>query len=159
MAGGFPLSGVLGRAEFMDAVEPGGLGGTYGGNPIACVAALAVLDVIAEEGLLARAETIGARVKEQLHRIAVRNDVVAITNIRGPGAMIGFDIVKSRTGYEPDAEATKRVTQGAIESGLVVLSCGVFANAIRILVPLTVSNAVLDEGLGMLETALKAAKI
>ena len=159
MAGGFPLSGVLGRAELMDAVEPGGLGGTYGGNPIACAAALAVLDVIAEEGLLARAEAIGARVKEQLHRIAIRNDVVAITNIRGPGAMIGFDIVKSRTGYEPDAEATKRITQAALESGLIVLPCGVFANAIRILVPLTVSNAVLDEGLVMLESALKAAKI
>ena len=159
MAGGFPLSGVLGRAELMDAVEPGGLGGTYGGNPIACAAALAVLDVIAQEGLLARAEAIGARVKEQLNRIAIRNDVVAITNIRGPGAMIGFDIVKSHAGYEPDAEATKRVTQAALESGLIVLSCGVFANAVRILVPLTVSNAVLDEGLVMLESALKAAKI
>jgi 4-aminobutyrate aminotransferase / (S)-3-amino-2-methylpropionate transaminase / 5-aminovalerate transaminase len=158
LAGGFPLSGVLGRAEIMDAVEPGGLGGTYSGNPIACAAAIAVLDVIAEEGLLARAEAIGARVKEQLHRIAIRNDVVAITNIRGQGAMIGFDIVKSHTSYDPDPEATKQVTQAALEAGLVVLSCGVFANAIRILVPLTVSDAVLDEGLGMLETALKAAK-
>jgi 4-aminobutyrate aminotransferase/(S)-3-amino-2-methylpropionate transaminase len=158
LGGGFPLSGVLGRAKIMDAVEPSGLGGTYGGNPIACAAALAVLDVIAEEGLLARAEAIGIRVKEQLQRIAARNDVVAIANIRGPGAMIGFDIVKSRVGYDPDPDATKRVTQAALDAGLVLLSCGVFANGIRILVPLTVSDAVLDEGVGMLETALKVAK-
>ncbi len=158
LAGGFPLSGTLGRAEIMDAVEPGGLGGTYGGNPVACAAALAVLDVIAEEKLIARADVIGARAKERLRRVAARSDVVAIANIRGPGAMIGFDIVASRVGYEPDAEATKRVTQAALAQGLVLLSCGVFANAIRILVPLTVSDAVLEEGLGKLETALEAAK-
>jgi 4-aminobutyrate aminotransferase/(S)-3-amino-2-methylpropionate transaminase len=158
LAGGLPLSGILGRAKIMDAVEPGGLGGTYAGSPLGCAAGLAVLDVIAEEGLLARADAIGARVKDRLERIAVRNDVVAITNIRGPGAMIGFDIVKSRGGYDPDPDATKRVTQSALDAGLVLLSCGVFANGIRILVPLTVSDAVLDEGMGMLETALKAAK-
>ena len=117
-----------------------------------------MLDVIAEEKLLARADAIGARVKERLHRIAERNDVVAIANIRGPGAMIGFDIVASRVGYEPDAEATKRVTQAALAEGLVLLSCGAFANAIRILAPVTISDAVLDEGLSKLQTALKAAK-
>ena len=159
LAGGFPLSATMGRAEIMDTVEPGGLGGTYGGNPVACAAALAVLDVIAEEKLLARADAIGARVRAQLERIAGRNDVVAITAIRGPGAMIGFDIVKSRAGYEPDADAAKRVTQAALAEGLVLLSCGVFANAIRILVPLTVSDPVLDEGMQKLEAALKAAKL
>ncbi|MEW6597189.1 MAG: 4-aminobutyrate--2-oxoglutarate transaminase [Pseudomonadota bacterium] len=159
LAGGFPLSGVLGRAELMDAVEPGGLGGTYGGNPMACAAALAVLDVIAEEKLLARADAVGARIKARLEQIAARNDVVPMTAIRGPGAMIGFDIVKSRGAYEPDAEAAKRVTSAALEEGLILLSCGVYANAIRILVPLTAPDAVLDEGLDMLERALAKAVI
>jgi 4-aminobutyrate aminotransferase/(S)-3-amino-2-methylpropionate transaminase len=158
LAGGFPLSGVLGKAAIMDAAEPGGLGGTYAGSPIACVAALAVLDVIAEEGLCARADAMGARIKDRLHRIASRNDVVAMTGIRGLGAMIGFDIVKSRGAYEPDAEATKRVTTAALESGLILLSCGVYSNAIRILVPLTAPDAVLDEGMDKLEAALIAGK-
>lgn len=159
LAGGFPLSGVLGRAELMDAVEPGGLGGTYGGNPIACAAALAVLDVIAEEKLLERANAVGARLKARLESIAARNDVVPMTAIRGPGAMVGFDIVKSRGAYEPDADATKRVTTAALEEGLILLSCGVHANAIRILVPLTAPDAVLDEGLDKLERALAKAAI
>jgi 4-aminobutyrate aminotransferase/(S)-3-amino-2-methylpropionate transaminase len=159
LAGGFPLSGVLGRAELMDAVEPGGLGGTYGGNPIACAAALAVLDVIAEEHLLERANAVGARIKARLETIAGRNDVVPMTAIRGPGAMIGFDIIKRRGVYEPDADATKRVTTAALEEGLILLSCGVHANAIRILVPLTAPDAVLDEGLDKLERALAKAAI
>lgn len=159
LAGGFPLSGVLGRAELMDAVEPGGLGGTYGGNPIACAAALAVLDVIAEEKLLERANAVGARLKARLETIAARNDVVPMTAIRGPGAMVGFDVVKSRGAYEPDADATKRVTAAALEEGLILLSCGVHANAIRILVPLTAPDAVLDEGLDKLERALARAVI
>lgn len=158
LAGGFPLSGVLGRADLMECVEPGGLGGTYAGNPVACAAALAVLDVIAKENLLARADAIGARLKNRLGRISARNDTVAITGIRGPGAMVGFDIVTSRGAYEPDAAATRRVVEAALAEGLVLLSCGVFANAIRILVPLTVSDAVLDEGMDKLEAALKAAK-
>lgn len=159
LAGGFPLSGVLGRAELMDTVEPGGLGGTYGGNPLACAAALAVLDVIAEEKLLERANAVGARIKARLEQIAARNDVVPMTAIRGPGAMVGFDIVKNRGAYEPDADATKRVTTAALEEGLILLSCGVHANAIRILVPLTASDAVLDEGLDKLERALAKAVI
>jgi 4-aminobutyrate aminotransferase/(S)-3-amino-2-methylpropionate transaminase len=157
LAGGFPLAGVIGKAAIMDAADPGGLGGTYGGNPVACAAALAVLDVIAEEKLLERADALGARVKAKLKTIASRNDVVPITAIRGPGAMIGFDIVKSHGAYEPDAEATKRVTNAALQEGLVLLSCGVNANAIRILVPLTASDAVLDEGMAKLEQALVAA--
>ena len=154
MAGGFPLSGVIGRAEIMDSAEPGGLGGTYAGSPVACAAALAVLDVMAEEKLLARANAMGARIKARLATIAARNDVVPITAIRGNGAMIGFDIVKSRGSYEPDADATKRVTTAALEGGLILLSCGVFGNVIRILVPLTADDAVLDEGLGKLEASL-----
>ncbi|MFC7397883.1 4-aminobutyrate--2-oxoglutarate transaminase [Chelatococcus sp. GCM10030263] len=159
LAGGFPLSGVIGRAAIMDAPEPGGLGGTYAGNPLACAAALAVLDVIDQENLLARANQIGAATKERLTAIASRNDVVPIMAIRGPGAMIGFDIVREHGAYQPDPEATKRVTQAALAEGLVLLSCGVFGNVIRILVPLTVPDAILEEGLQKLERALVAARL
>ena len=157
LAGGFPLSGVVGRAAIMDAPDPGGLGGTYAGSPIACAAALAVLDVIAEEKLIERANTLGDRIKGDLARIAQRNDTVAMSAIRGPGAMVAFDIVKSRGGEEPDADATKRVTAAALAEGLVLLSCGVHANTIRMLMPLTISDAVLAEGMGKLEKALVAA--
>jgi 4-aminobutyrate aminotransferase/(S)-3-amino-2-methylpropionate transaminase len=157
LAGGFPLSGVIGRAAIMEAAEPGGLGGTYAGNPIACAAALAVFDVIAEERLIERANAIGERIKGRIGAIAKRNDIVPIAAIRGPGAMVAFDIVTEIGGDTPDAAATKRVTQAALDSGLVLLSCGVHGNTIRILNPLTISDALLEEGLDRLEDALKAA--
>jgi 4-aminobutyrate aminotransferase/(S)-3-amino-2-methylpropionate transaminase len=157
LAGGFPLSGVVGRATIMDAAEPGGLGGTYAGNPLACAAALAVLDVIKEDGLLARSNHIGDVIRTRLQMHALRNDALPIEAIRGRGAMIAFDIMRSRGSVEPDAEATKAVVKRAYEGGLVVLSCGVYANAIRILVPLSVSDAIVDEGLAILESALLTA--
>jgi 4-aminobutyrate aminotransferase/(S)-3-amino-2-methylpropionate transaminase len=157
LAGGFPLSGVVGRAELMDAPDPGGLGGTYAGSPIACAAALAVLDVIRDEKLIERANEIGARMKAAISRFAQRNDTVPIDAIRGPGAMIAFDIVKQRGSSEPDADATKRVTQAALAEGLVLLSCGVNGNTIRLLNPLTIPDVILDEGLGKLERALISA--
>jgi len=156
LAGGFPLSGIIGRDHIMQAAEPGGLGGTYAGNPIACAAALAVLDVIEDEQLLARADRIGARIKQRLHELAQRNDTLPIGAIRGPGAMIGFEIFSERGSTQPDPDMTKRVTARALEHGLVLLSCGVFGNVIRILVPLTVQDEVLEEGLKMLEGALAA---
>jgi 4-aminobutyrate aminotransferase/(S)-3-amino-2-methylpropionate transaminase len=155
LAGGFPLSGVIGREAVMQAAEPGGLGGTYAGNPIACAAALAVLDVIEDERLLERAVVVGDRIKARVAEIAHRNDTLPIGAIRGPGAMVGFEIFRERGGTEPDPDATKRVTARALEHGLVLLSCGVFGNVIRILVPLTVQDDVLEEGLGMLESALR----
>ena len=154
LAGGFPLSGVIGRAAVMDAPEPGGLGGTYAGNPLACAAALAVLDVIRDENLVERANAIGATMKSRLERIASRNDVAPITAIRGPGAMIAFDIVRQRGSYEPDPDTTKQVIARAREHGLIVISCGVYGNAIRLLVPMTVSDTVLGEGMDALEAAL-----
>ena len=156
LGGGFPIAGVIGRDEIMQAAEPGGLGGTYAGNPIACAAALAVLDVIEDEKLLERANVIGARIKQRLTEMSHRNDTLPIGAIRGLGAMIGFEIFKDRGGTEPDADATKRVTARAMQEGLVLLSCGVFANVIRILVPLTVEDQVLEEGLSKLERALAA---
>ena len=156
LAGGFPLSGVIGRAEIMDKPEPGAMGGTYGGNPIACAAALAVLDVIAEEKLLARSEALGARIKQRLEEIARGNSSIPIGAIRGLGGMVAFEIFKEKGGFEPDAIATKQVTTRGLEEGLILLSCGNNANVIRVLVPLTVSDALLDEGMDKLETALSA---
>ncbi len=156
LGGGFPISGVLGRAEIMDAPIPGALGGTYGGNPVACAAALAVLDVIAEEHLLARADAIGSRVRGRLEALQRSNATLPIGAIRGHGAMIGFEIFKDRGGCEPDPAATKQVTVNAQDNGLILLSCGNLGNTIRILVPLTVSNDTLDEGLDRLGAALAA---
>jgi 4-aminobutyrate aminotransferase/(S)-3-amino-2-methylpropionate transaminase len=154
LAGGFPLSGVIGRAAIMDAADPGGLGGTYAGNPLACAAALAVLDIFVEENLLARSEAIGEMLRSRLRRMQQRNDLMPIADIRGPGAMVAFDIVRERGGREPDADATKLITRRACEFGLVLLSCGTTANTIRILVPLTVPDDVLNEGLDIIEKAL-----
>ena len=152
LAGGFPLSGVIGRAEVMDAVAPGGLGGTYGGSPLGCVAALAVLEVIAEEKLIDRANTIGAKIRTAVQGFATHNNSVPISGLRGPGAMIAFDIVDAEG--KPDGAEAKRVTTRALEKGLVLLSCGTHGQAIRILVPLTASDALLDEGLAILGQAL-----
>jgi len=156
LAGGFPLSGVIGRADIMDAAEPGGLGGTYAGSPIACAAALAVLDVIEEEKLIERANHIGAMMKSRLEAISLRNNTIPIAAIRGPGAMVAFDIVTTRGTNEPDADTTKRVLTKAREHGLILLSCGVYGNAVRLLVPLTASDELIDEGLDVLELALAA---
>lgn len=157
LAGGFPLSGVIGRAEIMDSVDPGGLGATYGGNPVACAAALAVLDAIESEKLIERANLIGARIKAELQEFALLNDAVPISSIRGPGAMIAFDIVAHRGALEPDADATKRVVQAAFDDGLMLLSCGVNGNTIRIICPLTVSDSILAEGLAKLGNSLRYA--
>jgi 4-aminobutyrate aminotransferase / (S)-3-amino-2-methylpropionate transaminase / 5-aminovalerate transaminase len=154
LAGGFPLSGVIGRAPIMDAADPGGLGGTYAGNPLSCAAALAVLDVFEEEKLLDRSNAIGQRLKDGIKTLQQRNDLLPIAAIRGPGAMVAFDIVKERGTDTPDAAATSRVTKRAFDEGLVLLSCGTNANTIRILVPLTASDDIVDEGLDLLAKAL-----
>jgi 4-aminobutyrate aminotransferase/(S)-3-amino-2-methylpropionate transaminase len=156
LAGGFPLSGVIGRAAIMDASEPGGLGGTYAGNPLACAAALAVLDVFEEEKLVQRANVLGARLKARLETMARSNTLLPMAAIRGPGAMVAFDIVKERGTEEADAEATKKVVARATQLGLILLSCGVNGNTIRILTPLTAPEGIVDEGLDLLEAALQA---
>lgn len=152
LAGGFPLSGVIGRGSIMDAVEPGGLGGTYGGSPVACAAALAVLDVIAEEGLISRANAIGAALRKRLAKLADRADVASFGSVRGLGAMIGFDVAAS--GSDAAGAVAKRICARALRYGLILLTCGAHGQCIRILVPLTVSDAVLEEGLDILEAAL-----
>ena len=156
LAGGFPLSGVIGRADIMDAAQPGGLGGTYAGSPVACAAALAVLDVIEEEGLIERANALGDKLRETLEVFAARNDLLPIGHVRGPGAMVAFDLLAARGSDEPDGAAAKRVTARALELGLVLLSCGIHGETIRLLMPLTASDALIDEGMAILEKALSA---
>ncbi len=155
LGGGFPLSGVIGRADLMDAVEPGGLGGTYAGSPVACAAALAVLDVIEEERLAERADTLGARAKARLREFAAREDLRPIAHVRGPGSMIAFDLVTERDGDRPDPTATRDVLQRAHAAGLMLLGCGSLGESVRLLYPLTIPEAVLDEGLALLEDALR----
>jgi 4-aminobutyrate aminotransferase/(S)-3-amino-2-methylpropionate transaminase len=132
------------------------MGGTYGGNPVACAAALAVLDVIADEKLAERAQATGDIIKARLQAIAARNDVLPMGAIRGRGAMVAFELFTDRNSFLPDAEKTRQVTARAMEEGLVLLSCGNFANTIRILAPLTIPDDILGEGLDMLQRALVA---
>jgi 4-aminobutyrate aminotransferase/(S)-3-amino-2-methylpropionate transaminase len=154
LAGGFPLSGVIGRASIMDAAAPGGLGGTYAGFPPACAAALAVLDVIEEEKLIDRSNHLGARVVSRLRAMRARNDIQPFDNIRGQGSMIGFDLVQGRGDRAPRGEAGL-LTAEALKHGLLLLSCGVFGETIRLLYPLTIPEAHLDEGLDRLEAAMR----
>jgi 4-aminobutyrate aminotransferase / (S)-3-amino-2-methylpropionate transaminase / 5-aminovalerate transaminase len=155
LAGGFPLSAVTGRGEIMDTVNPGGLGGTYGGSPIACAAALAVLDVIDSEGLLARADKLGARAKARLAQLQSRNDMAPIDDVRGLGSMIAFDLVSQRGSTTPDGAMAKQATARALEQGLILLSCGVSGETIRLLYPLTIEDDLFEQGLDRLATALR----
>lgn len=155
LAGGFPLSGVIGRAAVMDAVEPGGLGGTYAGSPVACVAALAVLEVIEEERLIERANVLGDRVRKRLAAFSERADLRPIGNLRGLGSMLAFDLLAERGSARPDPAATKAVLQRAHGLGLMLLGCGSQAESIRLLYPLTIPDAVFDEGMDLLEQALQ----
>ncbi len=155
IGGGFPISAVIGKAEIMDKPQPGGLGGTYAGSPIACAAALAVLDVFEEEKLLDRSKAIGELLTTGFKAMAQRHKSIA--DVRGLGAMLAIELCKNGDPHQPDAELTKRVCAEAIQRGLVLLSCGVYANVIRVLVPLTASDALLQEGLKLLEESLVAA--
>lgn len=147
IAGGLPLSAVTGRAEIMDAPHAGGLGGTYGGNPIACAAALAVIDTIEREGLLARAVEIEKAMIGRLDAIAAEDS--RIGEVRGRGAMIAVELVKAGT-TEPDADLAKQVSAAAHAQGLVVLTCGTYGNVLRFLPPLSMPDHLLEEGLDIL---------
>lgn len=154
LAGGMPLSAVCGRAEIMDAPAPGGLGGTYAGNPLAVASALAVLDVIEEEKLVERAERLGQQLQEKLK--SLRSSVPQIADVRGLGAMVAVEFMKPGTS-EADPDFTKRVQAKAMDRGLLLLTCGVYNNVIRFLFPLTIPDGVMDEALTILETAMREA--
>jgi 4-aminobutyrate aminotransferase len=146
LGGGLPLAAVTGRSEVMDAVHPGGLGGTFGGNPVACAAACAVLDALAEPGFRERADTVGRIVRGRLEEMAEHNE--AIGEVRGLGPMLAIEFA------ERSGEVTKAVTTKARENGLVLLSCGLYGNVIRLLPPLTVADEELERGLDILGESL-----
>ncbi len=153
LGGGFPISGVVGRADVMDAPAAGGLGGTYAGNPLAVAAAHAVLDVIAEEKLCERATQLGDKLRAHLE--GLRAKVPGIADVRGLGSMVALELNDAATG-KPDAEAVKRVQARAIEKGLILLSCGVYGNVLRFLYPLTIPDAQFDRALAILSEVLAA---
>ena len=158
LAAGFPLSAVTGKAAIMDAPNPGGLGGTYAGNPIAIAAAHAVIDIIGEEKLLERSLMLGKRLRQRLD--AQRAKTPQIADVRGLGSMIAVEFAKPGSPAEApayDADFTKRVQQEAMKRGLVLLTCGLDANVIRFLYPLTIQDAVFDEALDIIEQSLGAA--
>jgi 4-aminobutyrate aminotransferase len=138
----------------MDAAPPGGLGGTYGGNPVAVAAAHAVLDVIADEKLCERATEIGRRMTERLQKMAAGNTFSCMGDVRGLGAMVAVELVKDRTTREPDTALTNALIAKAQENGLILLSCGPNANVIRLLAPLTIPFEQVQEGLDILERSL-----
>ena len=152
MAGGFPISAVVGRAEIMDAPAPGGLGGTYAGSPLACAAALAVLEVFDEENLLQRSRDVGQRITSRLQALA--KDHKCIAEVRGLGAMVAMELCKNGDPHQPDADLTKALAVEAMNRGLIILTCGTYGNVVRILVPLTASDTLIDEGLNMISNAL-----
>jgi 4-aminobutyrate aminotransferase/(S)-3-amino-2-methylpropionate transaminase len=152
LAAGFPLSGVVGRADVMDAPEPGGLGGTYGGNPVACAAGLAVMDVMRDEKLPERAARIGSIIEERMQSWAAEHDIVG--DVRVVGAMAGMELVRDRATKEPADKETAKVLAVAREKGLILLRAGTHHNVIRTLMPLTIPDEQLHEGLDMLGSAL-----
>ena len=154
LAAGVPLSAVTGKAEIMDAPAPGGLGGTYAGNPLAIAAAHAVIDVMAEEKLPERGQALGDRLKAELE--SLRAEVPQIADVRGLGAMVAVEFNRPGTG-EPDADMTRRAQAEALQRGLILLTCGVNANVVRFLFPLTVAESVFAEALEILKASLRAA--
>jgi 4-aminobutyrate aminotransferase / (S)-3-amino-2-methylpropionate transaminase / 5-aminovalerate transaminase len=152
LGGGMPLSAVTGRADVMDAVHVGGLGGTYGGNPVAAAAALAVLDKIESEGLLERARTVGGTVMDRFREMQAKHDVIG--EVRGRGAMCAIELVRDRGTKEPADAETGAVVTRCLEQGLIVLSAGTYNNVVRLLPPITIDEGLLAEGLDILDEAL-----
>jgi 4-aminobutyrate aminotransferase-like enzyme len=146
LGGGLPLAAVTGRAELMDAVHVGGLGGTFGGNPVACAAALAVLDELAAPGFAAGAEHVGTVLRARLEEIASQHPLVG--EVRGLGPMLALEL------REPTPDAAKKTTAAAFDKGLLLLACGIDGNVIRLLPPLTATDEELERGLNLLEEAL-----
>jgi 4-aminobutyrate aminotransferase/(S)-3-amino-2-methylpropionate transaminase len=156
LAGGFPLSAVTGKAEIMEAPGPGGLGGTYAGSPLACAAALAVIDVIEQENLAERALRIGDLIALRLEVMAADERLSCIGDVRHLGAMAAMELVTNRDTRAPDPELTRALVQAAASKGLVILSCGTRGNVIRFLAPLTASDEIVNEGLDILQETLTA---
>jgi len=153
IAGGFPLSGVIGKADIMDSVPPGGLGGTYGGSAIGCAAGLAVLDVIENEGLCEKSRAIGEQIGAWARSLQAENNVIG--HIRTTGAMSAIELVQNGDADRPDAELTKQIAAHALADGVLLLTCGVRSNVIRFLPPLTIEPEVLDEALNIVGNTIR----
>jgi 4-aminobutyrate aminotransferase/(S)-3-amino-2-methylpropionate transaminase len=153
LAAGMPLAAVVGRAEIMDAVHSWGLGGTYGGNPVACAAGLAVLEVFEEENMLAKSVALGEKLRTRFEKWQQQFDIIG--EIRGLGAMLGLELVKGEN-REPAADEAKQLTAFCLEKGLMVLSCGTYGNVIRVLAPFVITDEQLEKGLGIMEEGLVA---
>jgi 4-aminobutyrate aminotransferase len=156
LAGGFPLAAITGRADVMDAANPGGLGGTYAGNPVACAAAHAVLDIIEEEKLCDRANAIGKMILDRCDKIKSSN-LNCVGDVRGLGAMCAIELVKDKTSADPAPQLTQALMKVANDNGLILLSCGTYGNVIRFLVPLTASDELVRESMDIFEASLAEA--
>ncbi len=156
IAGGLPLSAVTGRAEIMDAPHAGGLGGTYGGNPLACAAALAAIETVEQDGLVERARAMEALLKERLHALQARD--ARVGDVRGRGAMIAVELVRPGT-TEPDPDLARAVSAAAHAEGVIVLTCGTYGNVLRLLPPLAIDDTLLSEGLDVLEAAFASTLV
>lgn len=155
IAGGMPLSAVTGRAELMDAVHPGGLGGTFGGNPVACAAAVAAIGSMKDLDLNERARRIGSVALDRLHAVAADlGDKSIIGEVRGRGAMLAIELVMPG-GKAPNAGATKAISQYCLKEGVIILTCGTYGNVVRLLPPLVISDDLLEDGLNVLEAAIR----
>jgi 4-aminobutyrate aminotransferase len=157
LAGGLPLAAITGRADVMDASNPGGLGGTYAGNPVACAAAHAVLDAIAEENLCERANAIGKIILDRCNEIKSRSNLNCVGDVRGLGAMCAIELVKDVASGEPAPQLTQTLMKVANDNGLILLTCGTYGNVIRFLVPLTASDQIVRDGMDIFETSLTEA--
>jgi 4-aminobutyrate aminotransferase/(S)-3-amino-2-methylpropionate transaminase len=151
LAAGMPIAAVVGRQEIMDSVHPWGLGGTYGGNPVACAAALAVLEAFEEEDMLGKAKALGQKLGEAFKRFREKYKIVG--SIRGLGAMLGLELVKGEK-REPAAEEAKKLAAFCLERGLIILTCGTYSNVVRVLVPFVITDEQLSKGLSILEQGL-----
>jgi 4-aminobutyrate aminotransferase len=157
LAGGMPLSALTGRADVMDASNPGGLGGTYAGNPIACAAAHAVLDIIKDENLCDRANAIGKIIVDRANEMKTHSNLNCIGDVRGLGAMCAVELVKDGASGEPAPALTAALVKSAADRGLILLPCGIYGNVIRFLAPLTASDALVHEGMDIFAAALTDA--
>ncbi len=153
LGGGMVLSATIGRKEIMDSVDVGGLGGTFGGNPLACVAALKVIEVIEQEKLLSRATKLGHMAKSRLDDMKERYDIIG--DVRGLGCMVGVELVMDRATKEPAAEKTGAIIKRCYEHGLIIMSCGALRNILRLMFPLVIEEDELSKGLDILEDAIK----
>lgn len=157
IGGGLPISGIVGHAKIIDSVPPGGLGGTFGGNPLACAAALAVLDILQKDNLLEQGFLLGKLIDARLQNIAMKNTLKCVGDVRALGCMNAIEIVKNRDTREPDGDLAARIVTVALKNGLILITAGPSRNVIRILVPLSASEEIVEEGLDILEASIEKA--